>query len=177
MARLLLVDDDPAQINVLRLLLERDGHQIETAETLSCAVEKLSPAGPDVLLMDLRLPDLRAGLALIRKAHETSPAKILGLSGLAAATWNRCPNNSSCIGVLAKPVRPNTLRRLIERTRGEVGGRLRNLPGPVVIFRRAWTVILSATSALAPRNFAARAFFASADQITSPSLLTRRTDA
>jgi len=112
MARLLLVDDDPAQINVLRLLLERDGHQIDTAETLSCAVDKLSPAGPDVLLMDLRLPDLKAGLALIRKAHETSPAKILVLSG-----WPRdlesLPEQQFVHRVLAKPVRPNTLRRLI----------------------------------------------------------------
>jgi two-component system KDP operon response regulator KdpE len=112
MARLLLVDDDPAQISVWRLLLEACGHQIETAETLPLAIEKLAVAEPEILLMDLRLPELKDGLALIRRAREISAAKILVLSG-----WPRdlesLPEQQFVARVLAKPVRPNTLLRHI----------------------------------------------------------------
>jgi two-component system KDP operon response regulator KdpE len=112
MARLLLVDDDPAQISVWRLLLEACGHQIETAETVPRAMEKLAVAEPEILLMDLRLPELKDGLALIRRAREVSAAKILVLSG-----WPRdlesLPEQQLVARVLAKPVRPNTLLRHI----------------------------------------------------------------
>ena len=106
------MDDDPAQISVWKLLLEACGHQIESAETLPSAVEKLSVVEPEVLLMDLRLPELKDGLMLIRKARETSPAKIIVLSG-----WPRdlesLPEVKLVDRVLAKPVRPNTLLRHI----------------------------------------------------------------
>jgi CheY-like chemotaxis protein len=112
MARVLLVDDDPAQLNVWTLVLERKGHQIETAGTLPVALQLLSKAEPEILLMDLRLPTLKDGLALIRKARETSAAKILVFSG-----WPRdlesLPEEKLVARVLAKPVRPDTLLRHI----------------------------------------------------------------
>jgi CheY-like chemotaxis protein len=121
MARLLLVDDDPAQINVWRLLLEAYGHQIETAETLAHAVEKLAAAEPEILLMDLRLPELKDGLALIRQARETSPAKILVLSGW-PGDLESLPEQQFVDRVLAKPVRPNTLLRHIAEMVAAVAG-------------------------------------------------------
>jgi len=112
MARLLVVDDDPAQLKIWGLLLEASGHQIETAETLSLAMEKLAMSEPDILLMDLRLPDLKNGLTLIRKARESGKTKIMVLSG-----WPQdleyLPEQKFVDRVLAKPVRPNTLLRLI----------------------------------------------------------------
>jgi CheY-like chemotaxis protein len=112
MARLLLVDDDPGQINVWRMLLEACGHTIETAETLPRAVEKLAVVDPDVLLMDLRLPELKDGLALIRAARESSAAKIVVLSGW-PGDLNSLPEQQHVDRVLAKPVRPDTLLRHI----------------------------------------------------------------
>src|SRR5437764_12471474 len=51
MARLLLVDDDPDQVNIWTLLLEASGHQIERAGTVPRAIEKLAVEEPDILLM------------------------------------------------------------------------------------------------------------------------------
>ena len=112
MARLLLVDDDPAQVSVWRLLLEAYGHQIETAETLPRAVEQLAAVEPDIVLMDLRLPELKDGLTLIRLAHETSTAKVVVLSGW-PGDLQSLPERQFVDRVLAKPVRPNTLLRHI----------------------------------------------------------------
>jgi CheY-like chemotaxis protein len=112
MARLLLVDDDPAQIKIWQLLLEASGHQIETALTLPVALEKLSVVEPDVLLMDLRLPDLKDGLTLIRKACDRKETRIVVLSG-----WphdlESLPERKFVHRVLGKPVQPHTLLRHI----------------------------------------------------------------
>jgi two-component system KDP operon response regulator KdpE len=112
MARLLLVDDDPAQIKIWTLLLEASGHQVEAAATLPHALEKIQVVEPDVLLMDLRLPELRDGLALIRHTRQTSAAKIVVLSGW-PGDLESLPEKEFVDRVLAKPVRPNTLLRHI----------------------------------------------------------------
>jgi CheY-like chemotaxis protein len=62
--------------------------------------------------MDLRLPELKDGLTLIRQAHQTSPAKILVLSGW-LGDLESLPEQQFVDRVLAKPVRPNTLLRHI----------------------------------------------------------------
>jgi CheY-like chemotaxis protein len=112
MARLLLVDDDPAQIKIWRLLLEASGHQIESAGTLPHAIETLGAVEPDVLLMDLRLPELKDGLTLIRKAGETAATKIVVLSGW-PQDLESLEERKFVDRVLGKPVRPNTLLRHI----------------------------------------------------------------
>lgn len=112
MARLLLVDDDPAQVKIWRLLLEASGHHIDTAGTVPQAIEQLSAAAPDVLLMDLRLPELKDGLALIRRAGEQQSLKILVLSGWPQDLDSR-PEAKLVDRVIAKPVRPNMLLILI----------------------------------------------------------------
>jgi CheY-like chemotaxis protein len=112
MARLLVVDDDPAQIKIWRLLLEASGHEVESAESLEEAVAQLAAVEPDVLIMDLRLPELKEGLVLIRQASERKATKTLVMSG-----WPRdletLPEGKLVSRVLAKPVRPATLLRTI----------------------------------------------------------------
>ena len=111
MARLLLVDDDPDQIKLWRLVLETAGHQIEVAETLPHAISKLSGA-PDILLMDLWLPDLKNGLELIRTASGQKSTRIVVLSGWPQDLEGR-PEAKLVDRVIAKPVNPPTLLRLI----------------------------------------------------------------
>ena len=112
MARLLLVDDDPSQVKLWRFALEISGHQIETAGTLAHAVDRLSPPAPDVLVMDLRLPELQDGLSLIRKAAESASTRILVLSGWPQDLESK-PERRLVHGLLAKPVKLAALLRAI----------------------------------------------------------------
>ena len=111
MARLLFVDDDPDQIKMWRLVLEGAGHQLEIAETLPQAIQKLA-AGPDILLMDLWLPDLKDGLDLIRVAGGRESPRLIVLSGWPQDLEGR-PEAKLVDRVLAKPVRPPSLLRAI----------------------------------------------------------------
>jgi CheY-like chemotaxis protein len=51
MAHVLLIDDDPVQLELRRLILEHAGHRVETAETAAEAIER--SAGCHVAVMDL----------------------------------------------------------------------------------------------------------------------------
>jgi two-component system CheB/CheR fusion protein len=110
MPRLLIVDDDAVHIQLWKLMLETGGHQIETADTMPGALEKLVLTTPEVLLMDLHLPELKVGLELIRATRAISHAKILVVSGWPLDLEGRVEEKLvDC--VLAKPVRPQTLLR------------------------------------------------------------------
>jgi two-component system phosphate regulon response regulator PhoB len=56
--RILAVDDEPDLLELVRMGLEAAGYEVETAETGARALERLRAAPPDLVLLDLMLPDL-----------------------------------------------------------------------------------------------------------------------
>lgn len=82
MYRVLVVEDEPAIRNVLKLLLEAEGYRVIEADTeLRAEIESRSHK-PDLLLIDLGLPD-GDGLAIIRRVRAWSPMPIIVLSARA----------------------------------------------------------------------------------------------
>jgi len=108
MARLLLVDDDPAGVELRRLILTRLGYVCAVALDREQAMRLLLETKPELIVLDLRLPALDDGLALIREIHAASPAGILVLSGFPGDLHGR-PEAALVHGVLSKPVRPEKL--------------------------------------------------------------------
>ena len=80
MARILLADDEPMTLALMRRALEADGHTISTAATGSEALEhlKLDPAAIDALVTDVNMPGLD-GVELIRGAVALNPKLALVL--------------------------------------------------------------------------------------------------
>lgn len=62
----LVVEDDPRILDVLEKLLSANGYQILTAENGQIAVSMISSHCPDMVLLDLGLPEL-SGLAVLRQ--------------------------------------------------------------------------------------------------------------
>lgn len=58
MARILVVDDEEDMANVIRLVLETDGHQVRTELDPTRAVEAASKFSPELVLMDLVMPGM-----------------------------------------------------------------------------------------------------------------------
>lgn len=81
-ARILVVDDEPAIRRAVRINLARHGFQIETAETGREALDRLSFGHPDLMLLDLGLPDID-GLDVLRevRAHSNIPIVVLSVRG------------------------------------------------------------------------------------------------
>ena len=58
MARILIVDDSPSQLLGIKRLVERLGHEVVTAEDGAAGVEAARREKPDLILMDVVMPNL-----------------------------------------------------------------------------------------------------------------------
>jgi two-component system response regulator TrcR len=68
--RVLLVDDEPALTNLLKMALHYEGWQIEVAGDGKEAVAKYHEFGPDLLVLDIMLPDID-GLQILKMIRES----------------------------------------------------------------------------------------------------------
>ena len=79
MAKVLVVDDDPALLKAMRIGLTARGDEVVMAHTGAEAVSQVALAGPDLVILDLGLPDLD-GIEVCRRIREFSGVPIVVLS-------------------------------------------------------------------------------------------------
>lgn len=79
MARVLAVDDDPSLLRVLRIGLVALGHEVLTASTGAQGISQAAVGAPDVIVLDLGLPDMD-GLDVCRRIRQWSEVPIIVLS-------------------------------------------------------------------------------------------------
>ena len=79
MHQILVIEDEPAIRNVLRVLLEAESYRVIEADTAMRAEIEARSHKPDLLLVDLGLPD-GDGLKVIRKVRAWSPVPVIVLS-------------------------------------------------------------------------------------------------
>lgn len=68
MSRVLLVEDDPTIAEAFGLALEHAGYQVRTAEDASSAAKLIEQFDPEVVVLDLLLPDM-SGLEMLELTH------------------------------------------------------------------------------------------------------------
>jgi len=81
MARVLVVDDDPALLRALRVSLHLKSHEVVTAATGEQGISQAASASPDVIVLDLGLPDID-GLTVCRRIREWNDVPIIVLSAI-----------------------------------------------------------------------------------------------
>ena len=110
MAHILLVEDSSLVVDALRMLFEEMGHQLSVARSVAETIEVAKRARPDIMLLDLGLPDgdgLEALEAL--NAADAAPPVTFALTGSDSdAVIAKCMA-AGCREVLVKPVSPRTL--------------------------------------------------------------------
>jgi two-component system, OmpR family, KDP operon response regulator KdpE len=77
--KVLVVDDDPSLLKALRIGLTARGDEVLTAHTGTEAVNQVALAAPDLVILDLGLPDVD-GLEVCRRVREFSNVPIVVLS-------------------------------------------------------------------------------------------------
>ncbi|HEX6209993.1 MAG TPA: sigma-54 dependent transcriptional regulator [Methylomirabilota bacterium] len=70
---ILIVDDEPDMVDNCARILRRAGHHCSTTTDPHRALALLDSARPDLLVTDLKMPEVD-GLTLLRRAHELDPA-------------------------------------------------------------------------------------------------------
>jgi DNA-binding response OmpR family regulator len=82
MSSILVIDDDPAVTNVLKLFLESSGYAVVTAQGFIAGKTVLDTSAPDAVILDLNMPD-GLGLDLLAhlRVHLQRKTPVLVLSG------------------------------------------------------------------------------------------------
>ncbi len=114
-SKVLIVDDDPEQLSIRKMLLEERGFTVVDASDASGARRLASEHRPACVLMDLNLPTAVEGLALIRdlKALDSN-MHVLVLTGSDPRSLRKHPEASLVDEVFRKPTSSAALIRKLK---------------------------------------------------------------
>jgi two-component system cell cycle sensor histidine kinase/response regulator CckA len=112
---ILVVDDDGTLLHAMQGLLERCGYQVTAAATVADARSAIDMKTPDLLVMDLVLPEMdgRAGAKLL--ATHCPGLRVLFISGYTDEETMRMGKMASNEGFLSKPFSAEELLGAVER--------------------------------------------------------------
>jgi DNA-binding response OmpR family regulator len=114
LAHVLIVEDSPLAVDALRVLFEETGHRVTVATTVVQAIVIAREEHPDIMLLDLGLPDGDGLDVMTALRADGSQPVTFALTGTDdAAVTKRCIA-AGCREVLVKPVRPRTLLEKVE---------------------------------------------------------------
>lgn len=115
-ATILVVDDEPHICRALDRLLTEKGHQVETTSSPLKALEMLDKTKYDLILLDLRMPDM-SGIEFYDRIKAISPRlqqKVICVTGDVVSTQNEAFLHETGIPCVAKPFGVNELMKQIK---------------------------------------------------------------
>lgn len=122
MHQILVIEDEPAIRNVLRVLLEAEGYRFIEADTAMRAEIETRSHKPDLLLVDLGLPD-GDGLKVIRRVRAWSPVPVIVLSARTMEEQKIAALDAGADDYITKPFSaPELLARVRAALRRNVRG-------------------------------------------------------
>ncbi len=118
--RLLVVEDNPINAELLVHLLRAYGHVVETAGDATQALQALEQRRPDLILLDLQLPDID-GFELARRLKAdpvTRDIPIVAVTSYAMPTDKAQALAAGCDDYVTKPINTRELPQLVARHLG-----------------------------------------------------------
>jgi DNA-binding NarL/FixJ family response regulator len=107
MDRILIVDDDENTVNSLRLILGTKGYVVDAASTGKEAIEKVSNTICNLVLMDLKLPDME-GIDLLASLRAINPGVlVIVITGFPSLETSIRALNEGANAYLTKPLNMN----------------------------------------------------------------------
>jgi DNA-binding response OmpR family regulator len=113
--RVLLVDDDPDQVDMYRYALQIAGFIVDAAGTGADAVVRARERHPNVIVLDVRLPDMNGWdvCASLKADSVTEHVPVIVLTAAVTATLATDAANAGCAAYLLKPCYPDQLTTVI----------------------------------------------------------------
>jgi DNA-binding response OmpR family regulator len=122
---ILVVDDDPKIVSLVKTYLEREGFGVVTAADGRAALRVIDDCQPRLIVLDLMLPELD-GLGLMRIVRERSSVPIVMLSARGAVADRVLGIHEGADDYLAKPFSPAELvvrvKAVLRRASESAGG-------------------------------------------------------
>ena len=113
MAKILIVDDDVDYVECVKVVLERAGHSVTSANNRDDGMEMVQAKKPDLLVLDIMMEEPDDGIAMAQDLRKTGfKNPILMMSGIARATGLAYDKDNEVTPVddfVEKPVKPAVL--------------------------------------------------------------------
>lgn len=126
MSEILVVDDEPGIRDVLHQILEDEGHDVRLAENAAQANKAMQEKTPDLVLLDVWMPD-RDGLTLLKEWASQGPLKapVVMMSGHGTIKDAMAATRLGAFDFLEKPISFKPLLEVIKRAlASRVAGRV-----------------------------------------------------
>ena len=115
MADLLIVDDEQSYRQLLTLVFQEEGHTIRTAMNGRQALDALSEQPADVVVSDIRMPDID-GIEMLRQLREVnSDVSVIFMSGFASVEAAREAFKLGADDIVSKPFDVEELKVIVRR--------------------------------------------------------------
>ena len=116
MAKVLVVEDNPANMKLTSLLLHSAGHMVLPAVDAETGLRLALDEQPDLILMDIQLPgmDGLAATAILKQDPATEAIPIIALSALAMKADKERSQTAGCDAYIVKPLRYKELYSVMD---------------------------------------------------------------
>ena len=116
MNRIYVVDDEPDMVELLATILKGEGHEVETYTDGRAALARVLEEPPDLLLLDLMMPDLD-GFELLKLLRLDSRGRNVVVLVVSARTGHRAQLETLQLGANAYIYKPFSPRELAGQVR------------------------------------------------------------
>ena len=115
--KVLVVDDNKSNLMLEKDLLEVAGFEVLEAENAAVGIAIARKEKPDIIIMDVRLPDMRGSEAarILRQDKETSDIPIVFVTASVMAEGKEEIKNITNSGFIGKPINTRTFAKEISQ--------------------------------------------------------------
>jgi CheY-like chemotaxis protein len=115
--KILIVDDNNDTLEILNLRVTKFGHGTIKARTSKEAIAYAEAELPDLIFMDMELPDVDGvkTTAILKQNPKTSHIPVVALTAWMSDLWREKALKVGIVAYLVKPVAPQILKQTIEQ--------------------------------------------------------------
>ncbi len=118
--KILVVDDDPDFVEITRIVLEKAGYQVVSANNGAAALDRVKADRPDLLLLDVMMRTVTDGLDACQRLRTDPISKylpVIMMTAIAETPYSGevTTSDATCADAwLAKPVSPQRLLQTVQ---------------------------------------------------------------
>jgi CheY-like chemotaxis protein len=121
MAKILVVDDDPDFVEITRIVLEQEGHEVVAARSGDECLLRIMDEQPDLVILDVIMDTVLDGLSTSQRIHDDPALRhvpIIMVTSIASTDYASLFPTDEYVHVgsfMSKPITPKGLLRQVNR--------------------------------------------------------------
>lgn len=121
MSRILVIDDDPGVLDGVRRILERIGHDVETAENGRVAMRRFEANPHDLVITDINMPEMDGIEVILALRGDDRGVPIIAMSAGGQLPRELLLENADMLGAVAAVPKPFQVADLVEAVESALG--------------------------------------------------------